>query len=132
MSVVRWSTPIELPDGVTAIEYYFDQGREFYALPTSDFYIYEHYLGFWSINLAGNRHRPTTPRPSGVGEDWQEWIKANREPIDHPEAGASYEFVELSRAIECVERLIGEGFLAPPWLLDEMRAELEGDNEQAE
>ena len=143
MSYVRWSTPIALPDGVDAMDYYFDKDNRFWDIPTSDFYIYDHVGGFVSVNVAGNRHRPSRPF---VGEQvidvnpktkcgkpnpaWWEWLDEGRETIDHPEAGKTFDFEDMADAIAKVEQLISEGFLAPSWLLDEMRAELETGDPQ--
>lgn len=137
MSYVRWSTPVALPEGVDAVQYYFDRDGKYWSVPTSDFYIYDHVGGFVSVNVAGNRHRPTRPfteaRVIDVDPEtkcgkpnpaWFEWLDENREPIDHPAAGETFEFTEMSDAIAKVEELIAAGFLAPDYLLDALREEL--------
>jgi len=134
MSYVRWSTPIELPEGADAVEYYLNSCR--YNVPTSDFYIYDHVGGFVSVNVAGNRHRPPAPfeGPRVIDVDpethcgranpaWDEWLSQNREPIEHPDAGKTFEFADMEDAITKVEELIADGFLAPPWLIPSMRGE---------
>jgi len=138
MSYVRWSTPIALPEGVTATDYFFDRGDRFWQIQTSDFYIYDHVDDFVSVNVAANRHRPTRPfvgekvidvdpetRLGRANPDWLAWLDEGRETIDHPDAGKTFEFPEMSDAIAKVEELIAAGFLAPDYLLDDMRASLE-------
>jgi len=137
MSYVRWSTPIRLPEGVDALEF-FAHSERYWDIPTSDFYIYDSVGDFVSVNVAGNRHRPTAPYTGDkvvdadpdtmLGRphpDWFAWLDQGREPIDHPAAGQTFEFPDMADAIAKVEELIGEGFLAPDWLLDDMRASLE-------
>jgi len=128
MSYVRWSTPIRLPEGVDAIDFYMNSDSKFYEIPTSDFYIYDHCGGFVSVNVAGNRRKPTRPfTGSKASAEWMEWADEGREYIDHPAAGESFEFADMADAIAKVEELIAEGFLAPDWLLDSMREELSED-----
>lgn len=137
MSYVRLSTPLALPEGVSAIDF-FVRSDLYWDVPTSDFYIYDSVGDFVSVNVAGNRHRPTGPFTGqkvidvdpktklGKGNpDWFAWLDANRETIDHPAAGQTFEFPDMSDAIAKVEELIAEGFLAPDWLLDDMRASLD-------
>ena len=107
MSYVRWSTPIELPEGIDAVEYLFNS-RKYPEIATSDFYIYDHVGGYVAIHIAGNRVNPDGSRTN----------------IDHPSAGESYEFTDMADAIDKGDELIAEGFLAPPWLIDSMREEL--------
>ena len=137
MSYVRWSTPVRLPEGVDAVDFYLNRDRLYWEVPTSDFYIYEHCGGFYSVNIASNRHKPTRPfsgakvvdengDPASSGRAssaWMEWLDENREKIDHPAAGETFEFATMREVIEKVERLIGEGFLAPDCLLDALREE---------
>jgi len=134
MSYVRWSTPIKLPDGVDAMDYYINSSK--WNVPTSDLYIYDHVGGFVSINVSGNRHRPQAPfdGPTVIDVDpetkcgranpaWVEWLDEGREPIDLPGAGETFEFSDMEDAIAKVEELIAAGFLAPPWLIPSMRGE---------
>lgn len=134
MSYVRWSTPLALPDGVSAIDY-FVRSDLYWDVPTSDFYIYDSVGDFVSVNVAGNRHRPTAAftgdkvididpktKLGKANPAWLEWLDQNREPIKHPSAGQTFEFSDMADAIAKVEELIAEGFLAPDWLIDEMRA----------
>ena len=126
MSYVRWSTPIKLPEGVDAFDYFADSSK-YWDVPTSDFYIYDHVDGFVSVNVAGNRHRPSGPfeRVAGDLTPWLEWVETGREKIDHPDAGKTFEFGDMTDAIAKVETLIADGLLAPDWLLEEMRAGIE-------
>ena len=135
MSYVRWSTPIELPEGVDSFRFYLDKDEKYWDVPTSDLYVYDHVGGFVSINVAGNRHKPTRPfvgqrvidvnpetkcgRPN---PEWWAWLDEGREAIDHPDAGQTFEFTDMNEAIAKVEALIADGFLAPAWLIDNMRA----------
>lgn len=136
MSYVRWTTPISLPEGVDHIDYYLNS-KKYWHLPTSDFYIYDHVGGYVSVNMAGNRHRPSRPfeGPCVIEVDpethsgrlnpaWLAWLDEGREAIDHPAAGHTFEFEDMADAIDKVEQLIAEGFLAPAGLLDALRAEL--------
>jgi hypothetical protein len=137
VSYVRWSTPLRLPEGVSGGEYYLNSDRLYWDIPTSDFYIYEHCGGFYSVNVAGNRRKASRPfdgakvvdgegvpassgRPS---DDWMAWLDEGREYIDHPAAGKSFEFATMREVIEKVEQLIGDGFLAPDYLLPNLREE---------
>lgn len=137
VSYVRWSTPISLPEGVDPIDYYLDKDNRFWNIPTSDLYIYDHVGGFVSVNVAGNRHTPTRPfigervidvdpktRCGRPNPAWWDWLDEGRETIDHPDAGQSFDFEDMADAIAKVEELIAAGFLAPAWLVEEMRAEL--------
>lgn len=136
MSYVRWSTPLALPDGVDATDYYLNRDGHYSHLPTSDFYIYDHIDGFVSVNVAGNRHRPQRSfvgkrvTENKANKEWLTWLEEGRERIDHPAAGQTFEFADMADAIAKVEELIGEGFLAPDWLLDSMRYELTAKDAQ--
>lgn len=141
MSYVRWSTPVRLPEGVDPIEFFLKRDELFWEVPTSDFYIYEHVGGFFSVNVAGNRHKPTrpfdeakvvdengNPESSGRASDaWMKWLDEGREQIDHPDAGQTFEFFTMEEVIEKVEQLTNEGFLAPDWLLDTLREEADAE-----
>jgi hypothetical protein len=115
MSYVRWSTPIALPDGIDALEYTINS-RKYPEIATSDLYIYDHVGGYVAIHVAGNRVNPD----------------GSRTAIDHPDAGESFDYDDMVDAIEKVEQLISEGFLAPSWLIDDMRESMNRDGRGAE
>lgn len=129
MSYVRWSTPVRLPEGVSPTDYYFNSGQ-YPDIETSDFYIYDHVGGFVSVNIAGNRHKPGAPFAGQRGsDDWFAWLEQGREEIQHPDAGRSFDFEDMNDAIAKVEELIAVGFNAPEWLIDELRASNEDDEQ---
>jgi hypothetical protein len=138
MSYVRWSTPVRIPEGVDELDFYLHHDSKYYDIPTSDFYIYEHVDGFYSVNIAASRHCPTRPftepkvvdadgkpAPSGRASGaWLAWLDEDRKPIDHPDAGKTFEYTTMVEVIAKVEQLIGQGFVAPDYLLDALREEV--------
>jgi len=110
----------------------------------SDVYVYADTSGGWTTHVAGQR--PPAGKPySGlelalVGDGtethpaWvlfkeselleQEWSDANpAQPIDHPEAGESFNHSEPGECADNLERLKSEGFIIPFGVIQQLRSE---------
>jgi hypothetical protein len=111
-----------------------------------DAYVYEDAHGGWTTHLAGVRWPEGAPE-SGMDamfyamnaecsndevaqayKDAQQarddWNKQNPpQPIEHPEAGASFNHDTPGECAENLERLRKEGFRVPDWAIDELREE---------
>jgi len=108
----------------------------------SDFYIYAHVAGGFSVNLAGRRLRPgydhadapdmmnKPPLSRGFNPDWLAWDEEAHENIEHPDAGETQMFATLTETIAACEKWIEEGFYAPAWMIPRLQKEREEEGDE--
>lgn len=115
-----------------------------------DVYVYEDVNGGWTTHVAGARRPAGAPFHSphilaaahgqpdhpaiklyrDMNALWDAWTDANPpQPIDHPEAGKSFNHDTPGECAENLKRLAREGFIVPIEAIWELEEDERGDDD---